>query len=195
MKKILKIIRQELIITFSRPSFLVVAVGIPLLGVLILAGVKVIQDRSGDADPTSDSSAEEWQMEIEGYIDQADLIQVIPPDLPEGHLIAYENEDQAKEALAAGEISAYYIIPVDFVEEGEVIYVFPDSKPLIEDGQKWVIRWTLLVKSSGRGSGKSRANLESGWGVGRAGYLILGGDRKPGCQRSVLPSRIRLPIQ
>lgn len=149
MKKVLSIIRQELIITFSRPSFLVVAIGIPLLGVLILAGVKVIQNRSGDADTTSDSPAQEWQMEVEGYIDQADLIQVIPPDLPEGHLIAYENEDQAKGALAAGEISAYYIIPVDFVEEGEIIYVFPESKPLIEDGQKWVIRWTLLVNLQG----------------------------------------------
>ena len=31
MKKILLIIRQELITTFSRPSFLFVAVGIPLL--------------------------------------------------------------------------------------------------------------------------------------------------------------------
>jgi ABC-2 type transport system permease protein len=149
MKKILLIIRQEIITTFSRPSFLVVAVGIPLLGVLILGGVKVIQSRTDDTDTNSDSPVEEWQMEVEGFVDQADLIQVIPPDLPEGHLISFQNEDQAKQALASGEISAYYIIPKDFVEEGEIFYVFPESRPLIDDGQKWVMRWTLLVNLQG----------------------------------------------
>jgi ABC-2 type transport system permease protein len=149
MKKILLIIRQEIITTFSRPSFLIVAIGIPLLGVLILGGVKVIQNRSDDPDKISDPPADEWQMEIEGYIDQADLIQVIPPDLPEEHLISFENEEQAKQALAAGKISAYYIIPADFIEEGEILYVFPEFRPLIDDGQKWVIRWTLLVNLQG----------------------------------------------
>jgi ABC-2 type transport system permease protein len=149
MRKILMIIRQELIKTFSRPSFLIVAIGIPLLGVLILGGVKVIQNRSADADATSETPADEWQMDIEGYIDQSGLIQIIPPDLPEGHLLSYPNEDQAKEALASGEISAYYIIPADFIDEGEVYYVFPESRSLVDDGQKWVMRWTLLVNLQG----------------------------------------------
>ncbi len=70
MKKTLLIIRQELIITFSRPSYLVVAIGIPLLAVLILGGVKLIQSRSGEKDTTSINPSEEWQMEIEGYIDK-----------------------------------------------------------------------------------------------------------------------------
>jgi len=149
MKKTLLVIRQELINTFSRPSYLVVAIGIPLLAVLILGGVKFLQSGSGEKDTTSINPSEEWQMEIEGYIDQSGLIQVIPSDLPEGHLKSYQNEDQAQQALASGEISAYYIIPADYLDEGKIFYVFPESKPLIEDGQKWVMQWTLMVNLLG----------------------------------------------
>ena len=149
MKKTLLIIRQELIITFTRPSYLIVAIGIPLLAVLVLGGVKLIQGRSGENDTTTNDLSQEWQMEIEGYIDHSGLIQTIPSDLPEGHLKSYENEDQAQEALASGEISAYYIIPSDYVDQGEVFYVFPDSTPLINDGQKWVMKWVLMVNLMG----------------------------------------------
>ena len=149
MKKTLLIIRQGLITTFSRPSYLVVAIGIPLLAVLILGGVKLIQSRSGEKDTTSINPSEEWQMEIEGYIDNSGLIQVIPSDFPEGHLKSYENEDQAQQALASGEISAYYIIPSDYVDEGNIFYVFPPTKPLIDNGQKWVMQWTLMVNLLG----------------------------------------------
>jgi len=149
MKKTLLVIRQELINTFKRPSYLIVAFGVPLLAVLILGGVKLIQSRSEEDSGTLISTPEEWQMEIEGYIDQSGLIREIPSDLPEGHLLAYDNEDQAQKALASGEISAYYIIPPDYVKTGEIFYVFPDTKALIKDGQKWVMKWTLLVNLLG----------------------------------------------
>lgn len=149
MKKIGLIIRQELINTFSRPSFLIVAVGIPLLSALIFGGVKLVQSRSAEGEASSSGTAEEWEMEYEGYIDHSGLIEVIPPDFPEGHLIPFQNEDLAQEALAEGKIAAYYIIPADYIEKGEVIYVFPESRPLIEDGQKWAIQKTLLVNLLG----------------------------------------------
>ena len=149
MKKTLLVIRQELINTFKRPSYLIVAFGVPLLAVLILGGVKLIQSRSEEDSGTLISTPEEWQMEIEGYVDQSGLIREIPSDLPEGHLLAYDNEDQAQKALASGEISAYYIIPPDYVKTGEIFYVFPDTKALIKDGQKWVMKWTLLVNLLG----------------------------------------------
>lgn len=149
MSKTLLVIRQELINTFNRRSYLVVAFGIPLLAVMILGVVKVVQSRSGESATTSNSPSEEWQMEIEGYIDQSGLIQIIPADLPEGHLISYENEEQAQAALASEEISAYYIVPTNYVENGEIFYVFPESRSLIKDGQEWVMKWTLMVNLLG----------------------------------------------
>lgn len=149
MSKILLVIRQELINTFNRRSYLIVAFGIPLLAVMILGVVKVVQSRSGDDSSDSTSPAEEWEMGIEGYIDQSGLIQAIPPDLPEGYLISYENEEEAKGALASGEISAYYIVPADYIEKGEIYYIFPKSRSLIENGQEWVMKWTLLFNLLG----------------------------------------------
>ena len=149
MKKTIIIIRQELINTFKRPSYLIVAIGIPFLAVLILGGIKLVQARLGEDGGTPVSPQEEWQMEIEGYVDQAGLIRTIPSDLPEGHLLAYESEIQAKEALSSGEISAYYLIPPDYVKKGEIFYVFPETRALIKDGQKWVMKWTLLVNMQG----------------------------------------------
>ncbi len=46
MRKTFLVMRQELITTFTRPSYLLFAFGIPVLAVLILGGVKFVQGRS-----------------------------------------------------------------------------------------------------------------------------------------------------
>ena len=149
MNKTLLVIRQELINTFKRPSYLILAFVIPLLAVLILGGVKLIKSRSQEGGATAISTSEEWQMETEGYVDQSGLIRTIPTNLPQGHLLPYETEAQARQALTSEEITAYYLIPSDYLETGEVFYVYPETKALISDGQKWVIKWTLMVNLQG----------------------------------------------
>jgi ABC-2 type transport system permease protein len=147
VKKILRILRYELVTTLRRPSFFIIAFVVPLVAVLVFAGIGLVRGRaSDDADASSDPTLE---LAVEGYVDQAGLIEVIPDDLPPGHLLPYADEDAARQALEAGEISAYYVIPGDYVERGELAYVYPDVTPLIEDGQEWVIRWTLLVNLLG----------------------------------------------
>ncbi len=59
------------------------------------------------------------------------------------YLLPFETENLAKKALQAGEITAYYVIPADYVTRGEVEYVYPDDKSYLSDGQQWVIKWTL----------------------------------------------------
>jgi ABC-2 type transport system permease protein len=145
MRKTFAILTQELSITFTRPSFLLFAFGIPLLAVLILAGIKIFQGRSSGESSTDASAGNQWQMQVEGYVDPGGLIRVIPPDLPEDHLLAYENESQAKNALQSGKISAYYVIPSDYAETGEIYYVYPDSKSYLSDGQSWVMQRVLAV--------------------------------------------------
>jgi len=142
MRKTFLVMCQELTNTFSRPSYLFFAFGIPVLAVLILGGVKLIQGRSTTNSGTNLSPITEYQIETEGFIDHSGLIQTISEDF-EGYLIPFETETQAQQALDAGEISAYYVIPADYVAQGEVEYVYPDDKPYLSDGQQWVIKWTL----------------------------------------------------
>lgn len=148
MKKTYLVMRHEIITTFKRPAYLILAFGVPVLVVLILGGVKLFQNRSTENSGANNSAEPEYQLETEGFVDHSDLIQTITDDL-QAHLLPYETEDQAKQALLAGEISAYYVIPVDYVERGEVDYVFPDDRSYLSDGQKWVIQWILNLNLLG----------------------------------------------
>jgi ABC-2 type transport system permease protein len=142
MRKMSLVMHHELINTFTRPSYLLFAFGIPILAVLILGGVKLIQGRSTTNSETSLNAPSEYQLEIEGFVDHSGLIQTISEDL-QSYLLPFETEIQAQLALESGEISAYYVIPVDYMVQGEVYYVYPDDKPYLSDGQQWVIKWIL----------------------------------------------------
>ena len=60
-------------------------------------------------------------MDVEGYVDQSGLIRLIPDNIPADHLLGFENEEQAQQALESGEITAYYVIPPDIIKRGTVL--------------------------------------------------------------------------
>jgi ABC-2 type transport system permease protein len=60
-------------------------------------------------------------------------------------LVAYPDEASAIQAMESGEISAYYLIPEDVVQRGEIEVVMEDFSPIGADDNSWVIDWTLAV--------------------------------------------------
>lgn len=144
MRKTLLVMQQELRTTFSRPSYLVFAFGVPLLAVVVMGGIRFIQGRTTPASGMSTNSTPTYHIEKEGFVDYSGLIQTISEDM-QGDLIPFDNETQAKQALQADDISAFYIIPADYIERGKVQYVYPDDKPYLSDGQQWVIKRTLML--------------------------------------------------
>lgn len=144
MKKTLQIIRYELSSALRRPSFVFFAFGVPLLAVLAFGVFTLIK---GDQGPKtiSEQSEEDNSLFTEGYVDYAGLINMIPSDLPENILVSYSSEIDASSALENGEIEAYYLIPEDYLEDGDLYYIHPETNPLSQGGQIWVMRWTLYV--------------------------------------------------
>jgi ABC-2 type transport system permease protein len=143
MQNIWLVIRHEIYITLRSTGYVIFAFILPVAAVLILMGVKLIQARSGDDSTASNPSS--WHtMDVEGYVDQSGLIRLIPDNITTDHLISFEAEEQAQEALEAGEISAYYLIPADIIQSGEIYYVYPDTRSYLDDGQSWVMEWTLI---------------------------------------------------
>jgi ABC-2 type transport system permease protein len=142
MRKTYLVMRQELITTFKRPSYLVLAVGLPVLAVLVLGVIKLIQGQTTSTRETNISTPSNFQIAIEGYVDHAGIIHTISEDM-RGRLIPFDTEQQAQQALQQGNITAYYIIPEDYLDHGNVQYVYPDGQSYLSDGQKWVIQWTL----------------------------------------------------
>ena len=143
MNKTLLVLRYELVTTLRRRSFLLMAFGIPLLAILIFAGVTIVKGNSADNNDATET--ETYELEVEGYVDQSGLVSVVPQGDASDYLVAYTDEEQAQQSLASGEIAAYYIVPEDFVETGKVFYVYPDTTSLTSDGQEWLILWTLMV--------------------------------------------------
>jgi ABC-2 type transport system permease protein len=149
MKKTYLVLRHELVTAIRRPSFLLVAFGIPLLGLLIFAGVTIVRGESPDSGIMPSDPADATELEVQGYVDQGGLISVIPQDIPHGYLMAYPDEDHAQQALEAGEIVAYYVVPEDYLQTGDLIIVSPDPSPFSAHRQDGAMRWTLLVNVLG----------------------------------------------
>jgi ABC-2 type transport system permease protein len=148
MKKTFLILKYELITLLTRRTFLFLAFGLPLLGVLVFFVISVVR---GDDAGTSSSTTPSQENELisEGYVDEANIISSLPEDVSPEHLRAYASIDRAAQALEAGDIEGYYIIPEDYLNSGEFIYVSPDRTPLSSGGQEWIMRWTLTVNMLG----------------------------------------------
>jgi len=148
MKKTFEIMRYEFSSALRRKSFLLIAFGIPTIAVIIFAGINLV--RSNDSTSSTTGQAQEsFQFEIEGYVDNAGIVSSIPEDIPEGILNPFPSEEAAKKALDNGEITAYYLIPANYVESGDLIYVHPNINPIAEGGQNWVMIWTLYFNLLG----------------------------------------------
>jgi len=148
MKKMLLVLRQEVLVTLLRPSFLFGMFGLPLLGVLAFTIISRMNQNQSTAGIVTQIMTETTRVEAEGYVDQSGLIKLFPEDMPEGVLIAYPNEEAALQALEQGKIAAYYLVPADYLQTGQIIYNRPDFNPISASGQsdrfEWVLKLNLL---------------------------------------------------
>ncbi len=123
--------------------------GLPLVAALIFLGALALKDNSSDVDAGASDAPDAHEVEIEGYVDQGGMIEFLPQGIPSGRLTAYADETSARQALEAGEISAYYVIPADYVEAGELISIRPTFNLLALGGQSNLMNWALLVNLLG----------------------------------------------
>lgn len=143
MNKMVLVLRYELLTVLKSKSFLFLAFALPLIGSLIFLGVAYLGDDAvGKAGGAADDS-EGPELWVEGYVDPGGIISEIPSHIPEGILLAFADEASAQQALDDGLIEAYYLIPADYVAEGDLIHVYPGYRPTA-DGQSWVMRNTLF---------------------------------------------------
>lgn len=102
-----------------RRSFLVITFGLPF----ILSGLSGLWQSLTPA-PTMEQVRELTErfdgLKAAGFVDSSGLFTVIPEGAP---LTAYPDEAAAQAALEAGEIEAYYLIPADYAETGEVTQI------------------------------------------------------------------------
>ena len=129
MNKIWIVLKTEFINTITRRSFLLTLILVPLVPALLLAGIGLLGGEDA-AEGVGDifSPGQDTQVS-EGYVDQADIITEVPEWLGENRLVAFQDEESAHEATVSGEISGYFVIQPNYLEDGAVRYVREDFNP------------------------------------------------------------------
>ena len=150
MKKTWQVLVHELVSTFTRPSFLLVAIGIPLVSMAILLLLSANRARSTQViNAVLTASNATSQATTEGYVDLSGLIKTIPDSVPAGAFQAFPDEAAAKAALASGSIRDYYIISADYLSSGRIIFVKQDFNPIQALELSGLIQWILKVNLLG----------------------------------------------
>lgn len=147
MKKTFLITKYELITLLTRRTYLFMAFGLPLLGVLIITTISIVRGDSSTSNPTVDP--QESSLLHEGFVDLSGIISSLPEDISPQALRRFATLQDAEVALNSSEIEGYYIIPEQYLSEGEFIYVSPDRTPFGDSGQEWMMKWTLAVNMLG----------------------------------------------
>ncbi len=130
MKNTWLVLRQEVISTVTRRSFQLTAFGLPLISALLFAAFSLLNRSAPGAVSGILNPAQPSLTFPEGFVDQSGLIETIPDYVSEDNLRAYQDEASAKSALLSGEISAYYLIPEDYLASGQVVFVSIDFNPM-----------------------------------------------------------------
>ena len=149
MKKIKVVMLNEIITQISRRSFWIITLSAPLMGALILVIVGAINRNAEFSEALSGVVNNPVETRPEGFVDPGGLIRAIPEGFPQGVLLQYPDEASASAALVAGDISAYYLLPADYVNEGKIFFV-AENYNLLETGSErsgmfnWVVDVNLL---------------------------------------------------
>lgn len=146
MKKILIVLRNEIVTVLSRPSFWLASLGLPLLAGVIFTVIGAINKSSVATETLSQVLSGPQVMLPEGYVDLGGIINSIPESVPPDTFIRFPDEASARQALEKGEISAFYIVAEDYIESGGLTYVRPDFNPLSSSGdQSGMFNWVVEV--------------------------------------------------
>jgi ABC-2 type transport system permease protein len=119
MNKVFVIAKREFQERVRSRAFLFTAIGTPLILIAIwfFTGGRDVGTQAPDLGGLSELSSDKGKV---GYVDRADLIEEIPAPIQPGQYQSYPDQAAADEALAQGDIEAYFLIPVDYRETGEV---------------------------------------------------------------------------
>ncbi|HEX7975635.1 MAG TPA: ABC transporter permease [Anaerolineales bacterium] len=136
MRNTLIILKHEFLTTIARPSFWIVTFLFPVVVVVLTFGTQWItqnniQNNTSNTPSESGKSGENNPaIQRNSYVDLAGLIKKAPPGVSEAMLNPYPDERSAQEALNAGKIEWYAVIPADYVQTGRLVLIQRSFNPL-----------------------------------------------------------------
>ena len=124
MNKVWHIFRYEFWSNFRRRSYLLTTFAIPLVvGALVLALTGLMANSlSDDVVKTIGETVETGANAVVGMVDQSGLFAAPEPGSRfEAAIQPFDSEDAARSALETDAVRAYYVIPQDYLEGGQIL--------------------------------------------------------------------------
>ena len=121
MNKILQIIRFELVTLLSRKSYRRIVLFVPVIGFLIYSGALLI-NRGITPEGITDLFSQVSVIPQQGIVDKSGLIQFIPEEI-EDEIFLINNEPAARELITEGKISSFFILDVEYLQNGRIDFI------------------------------------------------------------------------
>lgn len=189
MRKLLLVGRREFRQRVTSRGFIISSVLIPLL-FIIFWGIALGSEQGAVEAPASEA-VEQIESRL-GYVDQADLIAGIPESVQPGTVTEYEDIESATAALEDGRIQAYYIIPADYRQTGELRRVSLEmpTLPADVDAFNWILVSNLVPGVSSR----EAAQLQLPMGADGPQFVDLSAEVETSPGQSFTPYLVTLAI-
>lgn len=144
MKKILLVLKTEIINVVTRRSFIILTFGLPIVAFVLFTVVTNLNQRNPQSLEGVFSEVVTGE-EVEGYVDHSGIIKALPSDVSPERMVSFVDEASAYQALENGEVIAFYIIPEDVIETKEIVLIKPDFNPISANTTNWVMNWVFKV--------------------------------------------------
>ncbi len=148
MSKTMLVLKNELRRIILRRSFILVLFLVPLASGIIFMTVSYVKEREAASQAANGGGGASDTL-VEGYVDLSGIIQELP-DNAYDVLEPYDSIAEARQSLAQGFISAFYVVPDDYLETGEILYYRPDFNPLSQVSQSSEFNYTLTYNLVGQ---------------------------------------------
>jgi len=142
MKKTLIVLKNELLTTIKRKSFILTLLLLPLIGLIFTLVIGNRNQSSGISSIISKLTTSEEEILSIGLLDETKNIIEVPDELQD-QIKLYTNRETADLDLDSGTIKALYLIPIDYVQNGEIVVYRPDFNPLSAGNDNYLVE-TLI---------------------------------------------------
>lgn len=142
MKKMFLVLKNELITTINRKSFIITLLMLPVVGLIFTLVTGNRDQSSGITNLVSSLTSSQEEVMSIGLLDETNNILVIPEDQQDS-IRLYDTRQAAESDLNSGIIRAYYLIPENYVQNGEIFVYRPDFNPLSGTNDNYVVEYLI----------------------------------------------------
>ncbi len=128
MRRIWLVLKNEFLSTVNKRSFWLTTILFPALVLGLTLGAQFLGwHAAAEADQLIPQAGTQAPL---GYVDHSGIIERLPAEVGSGAVVAYADEEAAREAVIRGAVSRFAVIPSDYLSGGAVTITAEKFRPV-----------------------------------------------------------------